>query len=114
MTRPAWSTIALALTLALMAPAPALAQRVSAIAGRTLQADCTGANATACDAYVAGIADAIALQPGGGLAACIRPEVTGSQLRAVVLTYLHDHPRDLAGHAGHLVMHALVAAYPCR
>jgi hypothetical protein len=98
--------------VAIVAALPAQAQRVSQINGNRLMALCRTAELTGCDAYLAGIADAIAEAPEPHLA-CIPPVVTAAQLRAVVLKLLHDEPDKREKPAAEIVVHAYGKAFAC-
>jgi hypothetical protein len=98
--------------LALAAALPAHAQRVSQINGNRLMALCRTAELAGCDAYLAGVADAIAEEPPPHIA-CIPPVVTAAQLRAVVLKLLHDEPDKRALPAVEVVIHAYEKAFAC-
>jgi hypothetical protein len=98
--------------LAVSAVLPAEAQRVSTITGNRLMMLCHTADSTGCDAYLAGVADAIAEEPPPHLA-CIPSVVTTQQLRAVVLKLLHDEPDKRALPAAEIVVHAYGKAFAC-
>jgi hypothetical protein len=102
--------VALGLALVVAVSAPAMAQRVSKVNGNRLLALCKQTDITGCDAYVAGVADTLTEKH----AACIPPQVTTDQLRAVVLKTLNQHPekRELSGAV--IVLHSLTTAYPCK
>jgi len=93
---------------------PALAQRVSRVDGNKLMSLCRSSDVKGCDAYVAGVADALAEVRDDAHVACIPTRVTTDQLRDVVLKYLHDEPQDRELPGGRLAVHALAKAWPCR
>lgn len=92
----------------------AQAQRESKVDGNKLLGLCTGGAKTNCDAYLSGVADAIAAQGPDHAAACIPVAVTGTQLREVVVLYLHSHPQDLQLKAGALTTRAYASAFACK
>ena len=92
----------------------ALAQRESNVNGSKLLGFCTSSATANCDAYLSGVADAIAAGGPSHAEACIPTAVTGKQLREVVVKYLHDHPQDLQLKAGTLTLHAYAGAFACR
>ena len=106
MIRPAF------ILLVLVAALPAHAQRVSQINGSRLMALCRTTELAGCDAYLAGVADAIAEEPPPHLA-CIPSVVTAAQLRAVVLKLIHDEPDKRELPAAEIVVHAYGKAFAC-
>ncbi len=66
-----------------------------------------------CEAYISGIADAIAAAGPGRAAACIPLAVTTPQLVAVVLKDLRARPEATERPAGALATEALARAFPC-
>jgi hypothetical protein len=100
--------------LALVAATPAAAQRVSKVDGNKLMGLCRSTDVKGCDAYVAGVADALAEVRDDAHVACIPPRVTTDQMRDVVLKYLHDEPQDRQLPGGRLTVHALAKAWPCK
>jgi len=102
---------------------PALAQRVSPMmAGKFLQICSSSGGAQICDAYISGIADAGALSKvsgrnegdAGAVAGfCIPRTVTGTEMRAKVVTWLRGHNSVLSAPVGEGVFAALHDAYPC-
>lgn len=90
---------------------PAAAQRVSKIDGTRLVELCTGRNVAGCDAYVSGVADAIAELD--RRKACIPPAVTGAQLREVVVKFIRSRPENRQLPAGALTVRAFAAAWRC-
>ena len=116
---------AFAAPLALAFALPASAQRVSPITGGKLLGVCTGGGSapTACDAYVSGIADTVALMQAmapeshGAMRVpaivCIPGPTTGVQLRQTVVTWLRRNPNMASQQAAPLVVRALREAYPC-
>jgi hypothetical protein len=101
------------LALALLAAVvPAQAQRVSKVDGNKLLSICSSTDIKACDAYLAGVGDAMAEEP-APRRACIPARVTGTQLRDVVIKFLREEPakRELSG--GSLTVHAFAKAFPC-
>jgi hypothetical protein len=91
----------------------AQAQRVSKVDGTRLLAMCSTKPAGECDAYLSGVADAIAAEGAEKAPACIPVAVTGVQLRDVVGKYIHNHPESREMKAGALTISALSAAFPC-
>lgn len=90
---------------------PAAAQRTSKIDGDRLVQLCTGRDNAGCEAYVSGVADAIAeLAP---QRACIPPAVKGAQLRDVVVKFIRSRPETRQRSAGALTVQALGAAWRC-
>jgi hypothetical protein len=100
------------LAAALLAALPAHAQRVSKVNGSKLMAFCSGEDIKGCDAYLAGVADAMAEEP-APRRACIPNAVTGVQLRDVVLKLLRDAPEKRELPAARIVVHAYGKAFPC-
>jgi hypothetical protein len=100
--------------IALLATSTAQAQRVSNVKGTTLLKACTGANATACDAYVDGFSDAIVAGGKDHALACIPKSSTGTELRDVLVKFLKDHPEDQNLKATTLATRAFAKAYPCK
>jgi hypothetical protein len=92
----------------------AAAQRVSTVDGNKLLGYCTAKATVACDAYISGVADAIAAQGPGKAPACIPTAVTGTQLRDVTIKYLKAHPESRQLKAGALTIRALSQAFPCK
>ena len=99
--------------LLLLAALPAQAQRVSKVSGNALMTLCSRTDIKGCDAYLDGIADAMAEEP-APRRACIPPSVTTPQLRDVVLKLLHDAPERRELPAARIVVHAFAKAFPCR
>ena len=91
----------------------AAAQRVSAVDGNKLLGFCTAKATVGCDAYISGVADAIAAQE-ASKPACIPPAVTGTQLRDVTIKYFRAHPESRQLKAGALTIRALSQAFPCK
>ncbi len=103
-----------AVVLALLAaPLAAHAQRESPVTGNKLLALCTTAATANCDAYLSGVADAIAAQGREHAMACIPNAVSGSQLREVMLRFLHAHPEQLQLKAATLSTKAFSSSFPC-
>ncbi len=92
----------------------ASAQRVSTVDGNKLLGFCTSKATVGCDAYISGVADAIAAAGPGKAAACIPSSVTGAQLRSVMVKYLKNHPESRELKAGELTIKALGQAFPCK
>jgi hypothetical protein len=92
----------------------ASAQRVSTVDGNKLLGFCTAKATVGCDAYISGVADAIAAAGPGKAMACIPSAVTGAQLRGVVVKYLKNHPETRELKAGELTIKALGQAFPCK
>jgi hypothetical protein len=89
------------------------AQRESNVNGAKLLGFCTAKVPVNCDAYLSGVADAIAAEGQAHAAACIPIAVTGTQLREVLIKYLHDHPEQLQLKAGLLTTRAFAEAFAC-
>jgi hypothetical protein len=98
---------------ALLAAVPAAAQRVTKIDGNKLMSLCSGKNGVGCEAYLDGVADAMAEEP-MPRRACIPRNVTTAQLHDVVLKLLHDEPEKRELPAARIVVHAYATAFPCR
>jgi Rap1a immunity proteins len=118
------SVLLLAASLAVCLPAgAAMAQRVSPLQGGRFLELCSRAPSVAtCDAYLSGLADAVALTHAydsnkGDKAAptgfCIAPGVTSPEMRSHVVTWLRAHHDQLASPVGGLVFTALHDSYPC-
>lgn len=110
-------------TLAIATIGTAHAQRVSKITAGKLAGICGSPQGVGmCDAYIAGVADALAgakhfeaaaASGSDAGATCIPGEVSTATLRSTVADYLHGHP-DLRGKPAAVpVVDALHAAYPC-
>ncbi|CAP55901.1 Rap1a/Tai family immunity protein [Gluconacetobacter diazotrophicus] len=104
-------------------PSSAMAQRVSTLKGGRFLEFCSRAPSVAiCDAYLSGLADAVALTqvydknqgdkttPTGF---CIAPGATSAEMRGHVVTWLHGHSDQLSKPVGELVFTALHESYPC-
>ena len=103
------------LVLACLAAAgTAQAQRESRVTGAKLLSLCTASAAANCDAYLSGVADAVAAQGPEHAPFCIPDAVTGRQLREVAIKYMHDHPQEMELKAGTVVTHAYTAAFACK
>lgn len=111
------------LAMAVTAGTGAEAQRVSKITAGKLAGICGSPQGVGmCDAYIAGVADALAgarhfeAAASNGAdagATCIPSEVSTATLRSTVGDYLRGHP-DLRGKPAAVpVVDALHAAYPC-
>ena len=100
--------------LAWAAAGTAHAQRESRVTGAKLLSLCSASNAANCDAYLSGVADAVAAQGPQHAPFCIPDAVTGKQLREVAVKYLHDHPQELELKAGTVATHAFSAAFACK
>ena len=92
----------------------ASAQRVSTVDGNKLLGFCSAKATVGCDAYISGVADAIAAAGPGKAQACIPSSVTGTQLRGVMVKYLRSHPESRELKAGALTIKALGQAFPCK
>lgn len=99
-------------SLACLLAAPAHAQRVSKVTGNSLLGLCSATDVKGCDAYVSGVADALA-EAGETRAACIPASVTTQQLRDVVIKALRDQPQNREMPGGRLTVHAFEKAWPC-
>ena len=102
----------LAVALALLAAVPAQAQRVSKVDGTKLMSLCGAKDVKGCDAYLSGVADAMAEEP-QPRRACIPPAATTQQLRDVVLKLLRDDPAKRSYSAAKITVHAFARAFPC-
>jgi hypothetical protein len=91
----------------------AQAQRVSKVDGNRLLAMCTVKSPGECDAYLSGVSDTIEAGGRAKAAACIPTAVTGTQLRDVVIKYIHGNPQLRELKAGALTLKAYAAAFPC-
>jgi hypothetical protein len=91
----------------------AQAQRESNVSGSKLLGFCTAKVPVNCDAYISGVADAIAAEGQAHAIACIPVAVTGTQLRDVLIKFLHDHPEKLQLKAGLLTTRAFAEAFAC-
>ncbi|MBB2201663.1 Rap1a/Tai family immunity protein [Gluconacetobacter tumulisoli] len=118
------STLLLAAGLALGLPAgSALAQRVSPLQGGRFLQLCTRAPSVGiCDAYISGLADAVALthvydkNEGDKTAPtgfCVASGVSSAEMRTKVVTWLKGHSDQLTSPVGGLVFTALHESYPC-
>jgi hypothetical protein len=96
----------------LLSAAPAAGQRVTKLDGNKLLALCSGKNSVGCEAYLDGVADAMAEEP-TPRRACIPAAVTTAQLHDVVLKLLHNEPQKRELPAGRIVVHAYAKAFPC-
>jgi len=99
--------------LMLLAAGTAQAQRISKVDGNRLLTICTTTSPAECDAYLAGVADAIEAGGRAKAAACIPKAVTGVQLRDVVIKYIHSNPQTRELKGGLLTFRAYAAAFPC-
>jgi hypothetical protein len=104
--------LALAFCALAAAPVAAQAQRVSKVNGNRLLSLCSASDVKGCDAYVAGVADALA-EAGEIRQACIPVSVTTDQLRDVLLKYLHNEPENREMPGGRLAVRAFTKAWPC-
>ncbi|GBQ31823.1 hypothetical protein HLH34_13395 [Gluconacetobacter azotocaptans] len=101
----------------------ALAQRVSPLqGGRFLQLCSRAPSIGICDAYISGVADAVALthvydKNEGDKAAptgfCVASGVTSADMRSKVVAWLKGHTDKLTSPVGGLVFTALHESYPC-
>ena len=105
--------LATAILAVLIVSGAAHAQRESKVTGTKLLSLCTASAAANCDAYLSGVADAIAAEGPAHAPACIPDAVTGRQLRDVVVKYIHDHPQEQELKAGTIAMHAYAGAFAC-
>ncbi|GBQ91671.1 hypothetical protein AA13595_3156 [Gluconacetobacter johannae DSM 13595] len=114
----------LAAGLAFSLPAgSALAQRVSNLQGGRFLQLCTRAPSIGiCDAYISGLADAVALthvydrNEGDKTAPtgfCVASGVTSTDMRTKVVAWLKGHTDKLNSPVGGLVFTALHESYPC-
>ncbi len=115
---------ALALALAVAATGTAAdAQRVSRITAGKLAGICGSPQGVQmCDAYIAGVADALAgakhfeaaaSNGSDAGATCIPSDVSTATLRSTVADYLRGHAESRGKPAAVPVVDALHAAYPC-
>jgi hypothetical protein len=90
--------------------------------GNDLLQYCTGTNPAmraVCEGFTWGVADAIAVGRSWNpsfepLRACILVEVSGTQVRDVVIRWLQSRPEERQVAAAALEWRALAAAWPCR
>lgn len=109
----------------LLASSAAQAQRVSPLTGASFGRICTRtgpAGAQTCDAYITGMADAVALakvnernqgDANAPTGFCIPQTETGAAMRGKVLSWLKAHEEALKKPVGEGVFMALHEAYPC-
>ncbi len=112
-----------ALAIAVTSATAADAQRVSKITAGKLAGICGSPQGVGmCDAYIAGVADALAgakhfeaaASSGSDAGAtCIPSEVSTATLRSTVGDYLRGHPDMRGKPAAVPVLDALHVAYPC-
>lgn len=108
---------------ALLMPVLAHAQRISPMQAGNFARICSRpAGATACDAYITGVADAVALSkinnrnegdasaPAGF---CVPTSENGAAMRAKVMIWLKAHSEALSKPVGESVFKALHDSYPC-
>ena len=94
-------------------------QPAAATTGKELYAACKadGARKVECDAYIRGFVDGMIMgYTAHGTVRGYCPPVTGippARGRAIVETWLRDHPERLGGDAGILAGLALAEAFPC-
>lgn len=120
-TRPLAATLASLLVIG-GAAAPAAAQRVSKITGSKLAAICGNPKGrTICDAYISGVADALAgakhfesVAGSDAGATCIPSSVSTDTLRGTVTDFLRAHRDMMEKPAAVPVVDALHAAYACK
>ena len=95
----------------------AQAQRVSKVDGPRLMSLCSAHDVGQCDGYLAGFADAIAMQhessAKGKPIACVPVAVTTAQMREVVVKYLRNNPQSREERGADLTARAFAAAFPC-
>ncbi|GAN68985.1 Rap1a/Tai family immunity protein [Acetobacter orleanensis] len=113
----------IALGGALLAPDLAQAQRISPMQTGNFARICSRpAGATACDAYITGLADAMALSkindrnegdPSAPTGFCVPTSENGAAMRGKVLTWLKAHSDALSKPVGESVFKALHDSYPC-
>jgi hypothetical protein len=99
--------------VSVLAAVPAAAQRVTKVDGNKLMSLCSGKSEVGCEAYLDGVADAMAEEP-SPRRACIPRNVTTAQLHDVVLKLLHDAPEKRELPAARIVVHAYAKAFPCK
>jgi hypothetical protein len=117
MSRTVLLAAATCLTLGLAASS-AHAQRVSTVNGGKLLSLCTGKSVVPCDAYISGVADAVAATGSmagdtKSLGICVPKATTGAQMREAVVKSLRANPDDNSRSAVELVLRALQASYGC-
>ncbi|MFT9215718.1 MAG: Rap1a/Tai family immunity protein [Acetobacter malorum] len=113
----------IALGGALLAPTLVHAQRISPMqAGNFVRVCSRTAGATVCDAYITGVADAVALSkindrnegdasaPAGF---CVPTSENGAAMRVKVLAWLKAHSEAMSKPVGESVFKALHDSYPC-
>ena len=102
------------LAVAVAGTGTAQAQRESRVTGSKLLNLCSATNASNCDAYLSGVADAVAAQGPEHAPFCIPDAVTGHQLHEVAVKFMHEHPQELELKAGTVATHAFTAAFACK
>lgn len=118
--------LALGVVLPVLAMAlPAAAQRTSRVDGNKLLQVCSSkAGAAGCEAYISGVSDTIALyqeasrESHGAMkvpaAVCVPAQVTGAQMREIVVAWLKQNPANRGRQAAQVVYRAMRDKYPCR
>lgn len=74
-----------------------------------------------CTAYILGVGDGADMQRAmadvfGGKPYCVyqmRGDVTAAQMRAIVVSYLNEHPENRAQPTSRLIISAFAQAFPC-
>ena len=90
------------------------AAKTEFVTGNTLYGWCISANSRdICTAYVMGVVDQDAFPTGLHAYFCLRSEVTGIQLKDVVLKHLQEHPESRDLPASIEVNVALRQMFPC-
>ncbi|MCX2560395.1 Rap1a/Tai family immunity protein [Acetobacter farinalis] len=113
----------IALGGALLAPTLAHAQRISPMQTGNFVRICTrAAGASLCDAYITGVADAVALSkindrnegdPAAPAGFCVPTSENGAAMRVKVMAWLKDHSDAMSKPVGESVFKALHDSYPC-
>ncbi len=100
------------LSAALIAALPAAAN-AARFDGNALQTRCSVGEVKNCEVYLQGYSAALTEIPHSASPACIPEGVTGSQLRDVILKYLHNTPEQRELPAARLIANAFHKAWPC-
>lgn len=116
-------SLLLAACLAALPAGTAMAQRVSTLpGGRFLEICARPQGAAVCDAYIAGLADSVALthvydrhqgDANAPTGFCIPAGTPTQDMRGRVVSWLRGHSAQLSSPVGGLVFTALHDAYPC-
>jgi hypothetical protein len=109
----------LAAVILLLPQAALRAQRISNIDGTALLARCTNRDRAAmqgCEAYVSGVADAVAklAKSKQDAAACVPQSTTGTQMREALIAWAGKNPDARSRPAIEIVLQMLRDTYPCK